>query len=52
MGMSAIALILFGIWCMIVVLILEVRKLNKTLDSSLRDMYIKSIVDDMNVNED
>jgi len=43
--MNGVILMLFGIWCMIGVLILEVRKLHKVLDTNMRSMYIKSALD-------
>jgi hypothetical protein len=46
--MNGVILMLFGIWCMVGIVILELRKLNKSLDSSMRSMYIKSVMDDLN----
>jgi hypothetical protein len=43
--MNGVILMLFGIWCMIGVLILEVRKVHKVLDANMRSMYIKSALD-------
>ena len=43
--MSNEALLLLAIFFMIGVLILEVRKLHKVLDTNMRSMYIKSALD-------
>ena len=46
--MNGVIWMLFGIWCMVGIVILELRKLNKSLDSSMRSMYIKSVMDELN----